>query len=45
MYGRWGYIERGTHYKFYAPEIDEIIENNAVNIFLQRITGDPSFIY
>jgi len=45
MYGRWGYTERGTHYKFYAPEIDEIIENNALNIFLQRITGDPSFTY
>jgi hypothetical protein len=45
-YGRWSYYhERGTYYKFYAPEIDEIIENNAVNIFLQRITGDPSFIY
>jgi hypothetical protein len=40
MYGRWGYPERGTHYKFYACEIDEIIEK-----FLQRITGDPSFTY
>ena len=45
-YGRWRYYhERGTYYKFYAPEIDEIIEKNAVNIFLRRITGDPSFTY